>query len=114
MPLLAIPVDAFDEQLILRKQGSDDYGVDVVAGEHRRLVAGRILRVARASGRVAFFWSITGAAVPSARLGTSGEADDLDAAKVAFRHAFDEMLYWASAKGGGTLPWHVGAERLGG
>ncbi len=110
----ALSVAALSDQLLLRRTAPGDYAVLVEAGEHGRLTVGRIMRVNRASGRTAYFWTITGPAAPEAQVGLVGEEDDLDAAKAAFRRAFDSLLYWAALKKDGELPWHVGAERVGG
>jgi hypothetical protein len=106
MPLLLIPIDSLSEQLLARRTGADDYSIHVEAGEHGRLPVGRIMRVARASGRTAFFWTVTGPAVPDAGIALAGEEADLDVAKVAFRQAFDRLLYWAAEHKSGLLPWH--------
>lgn len=112
MPLLRIPVDAFADQLLARRIASDDYSVAVEAGEHGRLSVGRIMRVARSSGRTAWFWTITGPAAPDAGVGLAGEEADLDAAKAALRAAFDRLLHWAADRKGGLLAWHGGSERV--
>lgn len=107
-----IPIDALADQLLLKNQGENDFGVHVEAGEHGRLVVGRIMRVSRASGRIAWFWTITGTAEPQAEVGLVGEAEDLEAAKAEFRKAFDALLYWCSSERGGVVRWHVPVERL--
>jgi hypothetical protein len=50
MPLLIIQIDALSEQLLARRTAPDGYAVEVDAGEHGRLVAGRIMRMQRATG----------------------------------------------------------------
>ena len=93
MPPRPISIDALSGQLLLKTQGENDFGVHVDAGEHGRLVAGRIMLVQRSSGRVAWFWTITGPAQPDAKVGLVGEAEDIEAAKAEFRRAFDAILY---------------------
>ena len=112
IPLRTISIDAISDQLLARKTTEGDYTIIVEAGEHGRLTVGRIMLVARSSGRVAWFWTITGPAAPDAGVGLAGEADNLDAAKAALRSAFDRILYWASMAKNGELGWHVGAERV--
>jgi hypothetical protein len=107
MPPYPIQIDAFASQLLLRSQGDNDFGVHVEAGEHGRLTVGRIMRVSRASGRIAWFWTVTGPAGPDAGVGFAGEAEDLDAAKVEFRRAFDSVLYWCASNRGGEIRWNV-------
>ena len=107
MPLLTIPIDALAEQLLARRTGSDDYSISVEAGEHGRLPVGRIMLVARASGRTAWIWTITGPATPDAGIELAGEAEDLEAAKAALRGAFDRLLYWSSMAKDGELRWHT-------
>jgi len=114
MPLLTVQIDAIAEQLLARKTAENDFTISVEAGEHGRLTVGRIMLVARSSGRVAWFWTITGPAAPEAGIGLVGEADDLDGAKAALRAAFDRLLHWAAMARDGELGWHVGAERIGG
>ena len=114
MSHLIIQIDALAEQLLLRRNGEHDYAVEIEAGEHGRLAAGRILQVSRASGRVAWFWTITGPAAPDAGIALAGEAEDLESAKVDFRAAFDRLLYWAAMSRDGELGWHVPAQRVGG
>jgi hypothetical protein len=111
MPLLAFPTAALAGPLLLRKQGSDDYGADLEVNG-KRLVVGRIMRVARSSGRVAWFWTVTGPAAGDAGIGLVGETEDLDTAKAAVRQAFDRLLHWADMAKDGELGWHVGAERV--
>ncbi len=72
-----IPIDTLVGQLLLKPQGSDDYGVFVEAGEHGRLTVGRIMRVRRASGRTAWFWTVTGPAEPEAGIGLAGKLETL-------------------------------------
>jgi hypothetical protein len=57
-----IPVDELADQLLARCTAVDDYDVSVEAGEHGRLMVGRIMLVARASGRTTWFWTVTGPA----------------------------------------------------
>jgi hypothetical protein len=114
MPLHVISIDAISDQLLARKTAEGDYTIIVEAGEHGRLTVGRIMMVARASGRGAWFWTITGPAAPEAGVGLAGEADDLDGAKAALRAAFDRILKRASMVQNCELGWHVGAERVGG
>ena len=114
MSLLTVPIDALADQLLARKTAENDFSIIVEAGEHGRLTVGRIMLVARASGRVAWFWTITGPAEPDAGVALVGEAEDLDGAKAALRQAFDRLLHWASMARDGELGWHVGAERVGG
>ena len=102
-----IPIDALASQLLLRSQGDNDFGVHVEAGEHGRLAVGRIMRVSRASGRIAWFWTVTGPAEPDAGIGLVGEAEDLDTAKVELRKAFDAVLYWCASNRGGEIRWNV-------
>ena len=102
-----IPIDALTSQLLLRSQGDNDFGVHVEAGEHGRLAVGRIMQVSRASGRIAWFWTVTGPAEPDAKVGLVGEAEDLDAARVEFRKAFDAVLYWCASNRGGKIRWNV-------
>jgi hypothetical protein len=59
MPLFAIPIDALSDQLLARPIGEADYAINTDAGEHGRLPVGRIMRVARSSGRTAWFWTLT-------------------------------------------------------
>jgi hypothetical protein len=114
MPLLPISIDAISDHLLARKTAENDFTIIVEAGEHGRLTVGRIMLVARASGRAAWFWTITGPAAPGAGVGLAGEADDLDGAKSALRSAFDRLLHWASMARDGELGWHIGADRVGG
>ena len=69
------------------------------------------MRVQRASGHTAWFWTVTGPAEPQAGVGLTGEADDLEAAKVEIRKAFDALLYWCAMRRDGEIRWHVPAER---
>ena len=78
---------------------------------HHRLVVGRIMQVSRASGRIAWFWTVTGPAEPDAKAGFVGEAEDLDAAKAEFRKAFDAVLCWCSSERAGVVRWHGGSSR---
>ena len=110
----SIPIDALADQLLLKPQGSDDYGVLVEAGEHGRLTVGRIMRVSWASGRIAWFWTVTGPAEPDAKVGLAGEAEELEAAKVEIRKAFDALLYSCAMRRDGEIRWHVPAERTAG
>jgi hypothetical protein len=110
MPLLTIPIDAISDQLLARKTTENDYTIIVEAGEHGRLTVGRIMLVARASGRVAWFWTITGPAAPNSGVGLVGEAEDLDGAKAALRQAFDRLQYWAAMARHGELHWHLADE----
>lgn len=114
MSPLTIPIDALSEQLLLRRIAENDYAVEVEAGEHGRLAAGRIMRVSRATGRTCWFWTITGPAAPDAGVALAGEAEDLESAKIDFRRAFDRLLYWAGMVREGELGWHVPAQRVGG
>ena len=114
MSLVIVHIDALAEQLLLRRRGEDDYAVEVEAGEHGRLTVGRVMRVARATGRTCWFWTITGPAAPDAGYATAGEAEDLDAAKADFRRAFDRLLYWAGMVREGELPWNTPAQRVSG
>ena len=107
MPPHPIKIDDFASQLLLRSQGDNDFGVHVEAGEHGRLTVGRIMRVSRASGRIAWLWTVTGPAEPDAGVGLVGEAEDLDTAKVEFSRAFDAVLYWCVSNRGGEIRWHV-------
>lgn len=107
MPPHSIQIDALASQLLLRSQGDNDFGVHVEADEHGRLAVGRIMRVSRASGRIAWFWTVTGPAEPDAGIGLVGEAEDLDTAKVEFRKAFDAVLYWCASNRGGKIRWNV-------
>jgi hypothetical protein len=109
MPPYPIKIDALASQLLLRSQGDNDFGVLLEAGEHGRLTVGRIMRVSRASGRIAWFWTVTGPAEPDANVGLVGEAEDLDAAKVEIRKAFDSLLYWCNMRRDGEIRWHVPA-----
>lgn len=114
MSHLIIQIDALSGLLLLRRIAEADYSVEVEAGEHGRLAAGRIMRVSRASGRTCWFWTITGPAAPDAGIALAGEAEDLETAKVDFRAAFDRLLYWAAMSRDGELGWHVPAQRVGG
>jgi hypothetical protein len=113
MPPLPIAIDGLADQLLARRTGTDDYSISVQASGGRRLTVGRIMRVARASGRVPWFWSITGIAEPEASIEMAGEGDTLDEAKAAMRQAFDRLLYWAALARSGELRWHVGEESSG-
>jgi hypothetical protein len=108
MPLLTVAIDSLSDDLLARKTADDDYTISIDAGAHGRLTVGRIMRVARASGRVAFFWTITGPAAPEAGIGLVGEADNLEDAKAALRQAFDRVLHWAAMRKDGELAWHGG------
>ena len=77
MPLLTIPIDAISDQLLACSTAENDYIVMVEAGEHGRLTVGRIMMVARSSGRTAWFCTITGPAAPDAGVALVGAAEDL-------------------------------------
>lgn len=111
MPLLTITVADLAEELLARNTGADDYSIAIQAAGGRRLPVGRIMRVARASGRSAWFWTITGPAAPDAGIGLAGEASTLDDAKGDLRQAVDRLLYWASMARSGELRWHTDEER---
>lgn len=83
--------DIFSGQpMHLARSADDDYRV-TIAGH----TAGRIFRTMRGSHRCIWFWTVTGPYLPGARLTGSGDADDLQGAKIAFRAAFDSWLAWA-------------------
>jgi hypothetical protein len=92
----------------------NDYGVLVEASEHVRLTVRRIMRVQGASGRTAWFWTVTGPAKPEAGIRLVWKADDLEAAKVEIRKAFDTLLYWCAMRRDGETRWNVPAERTAG
>lgn len=104
MALLTIPTLAH-APLLLRLRAPDAYEIAVEAGERGRLTVGRIMLVARSSGRSAFTWTVTGPKAPSAAVALAGEADSLDNAKADFRRTFDRLLAWADHERGG----HAGA-----
>jgi hypothetical protein len=106
MPPLPITDDDLSDQLLARKAGTDDYSISVQATGGRRLPVGRIMLVARASGRVAWFWTITGPAAPDAGIELAGEAQTLDEAKTDLRQAFDRLLCWAAMARSGELRWY--------
>jgi hypothetical protein len=74
--------------------------------------AGRIMLVARSSGRSPFLWTITGPAAPASGVALNGEADSLEQAKAEFRAAFDRLLHWAAMSRDVELQWHTGAPRV--
>lgn len=55
MPHLPISIDAISDHLLARKTAENGFTIIVEAGEHGRLTVGRIMLVARASGRAAWF-----------------------------------------------------------
>lgn len=114
MALLTVPVAKLADQLLLRGIGQDDFAVMVEAGQHGRLAVGRIMMVARSSGRSPFLWTITGPAAPECGVGLNGEAESLDQAKGDFRAAFDRLLHWAAMSRDGELRWHTEARRVAG
>lgn len=65
-------------------------------GEHGKPTVGRIIPVARASGRQACFWTIIGPAAPDAGIGLADEADGLEDLKTVFGGVFYQLLYRAS------------------
>jgi hypothetical protein len=78
--------------LVTKAIAEDDYIV-LIDG----IRAGRIMRQARSFGNTVWLWTVTGPALVQAGLTSSGEADTLDEAKLAFREAFDRWLDWALA-----------------
>jgi len=50
------------------------------------------MKVARSSGRLAYFWTITGPAAPDSGVSLSGEAESLPAAQTALREAWERIL----------------------
>lgn len=114
MALRTVPIATIADQLLLRSIGEEDFNVMVEAGEHGRLAVGRIMRVARSSGRSPFLWTITGPAAPDSGVALDGEAESLDEAKAEFRAAFDRLLRWAAASRDGELRWHTEARRIAG
>lgn len=83
------------QALVPKVIGRDDYSVGVDG-----LVAGRIMLRPAAFGTSRWFWSITGPALVQAELPSSGEADSLEDARVAFREMYDRWLTWAVAQEG--------------
>lgn len=61
-----------------------------------RFVAGRVMLVARYSGRIAFFCTITRSAIPDAGVTLVGEKAGLDDSKAALRAASDRHQLGAS------------------
>lgn len=59
------------------------------------LAAGRIMLRPAAFGVAHWFWTITGPLMVQAQLPSSGEAETIEEARVAFRSAFDRWLAWA-------------------
>jgi hypothetical protein len=111
MPLLTVTAADLAEELLARRVGTEDYAIAIQVAGGRRLPVGRIMFVARASGRSAWFWTITGPTALDAGIGLAGEAETLDDAKGDLRQAFDRLLYWASMARSGELRWHVDDER---
>jgi len=72
------------------------------------------MQVQRASGSTAWFWTVKGPAELEAGTGLAGEAEDLEAAKVEIRKAFDSLLYWCAMRQDGEVRWHVPAEKTAG
>jgi hypothetical protein len=110
MPPHPIPVADLRRPLLLRRRDNpagDDFAVEIDAGQHGRLVVGRIMSAARPGNATAFLWTVTGPAEPEAPVALSGDADDLPAARAAFRAAFDALLLWASMERQGELRWLV-------
>jgi hypothetical protein len=103
--MLTLPTSALTRPLLLRRTAATDFTVEIDAGEHGRLTVGRIMRVARAAGRAAWFWTLTGPAAPGALVALSGEAATREEAMTAFRGAWESVLAWAAA-GDGRLRWH--------
>lgn len=106
-----IAISDLDDQLLLRRTAPDDYVVEVAHTTKGRLPVGRIMRVMRASQRIAWSWSLVGPYAAEAKVTTIGEAADREEAKVALRAAYDTVLRWAAAERGGALVWHIGVDR---
>jgi hypothetical protein len=81
---------------------------DAVVGN---LIAGRVMLKLVAGGGEAWLWSVTGPYFPSDLQPTSGDAESLEAAKVAFKLKYNSWLYWAATQGG-DVHWHTGAPRV--
>ena len=104
----AYPVAHLAGPLILRRRDNahaEDFGVEIDVKEYGRLSVGRILQSRRPDLARVWLWSITGPAVPEAGLPIDGETESLDAAKVAFRDAFERLKRWAMMARDGELPW---------
>ncbi len=113
MLLLTLPAAALAGPLLLRRQGVDDYAVEIEAAGHGRLTVGRLMAVARGFSRRAWLWTVTGPAAPGALVALSGDAESREEAMTAFRAAWDGVRAWAAAeRPGGRLQWHVPAGRV--
>lgn len=71
------------------------------------------MKVARSSGREAWFWSITGPVGAGSGIRLVGETEALKDAKAAFRETFERLKYWAGMSRNGEISGHVGAKRVG-
>jgi hypothetical protein len=108
----AFPVAALAGPLVLRRKDNplaEDYSVHIDVEECGRLSVGRILQSQRPDLARVWLWTITGPAAPEAPVGLSGETESLDAAKAAFRDAFERLKRWAMMAKDGELPWLPGA-----
>lgn len=95
MPVTVDPDRFTGLPLLTKRLAPGDYAVTVDG-----LRAGRIMRQPRAFGVEVWLWSVTGPALVQAGLSSSGEADSLHDARLAFREALDGWLAWRTAQGG--------------
>ena len=100
MPRYLDPRRFAGKPMTLRTMAPGDHAVEI-DGE----TAGRIMRVARSSGRSAWLWSVTGPSMVTITSASSGEVETLAEAKREFRRAFDAWLADALSTGGETI-WH--------
>lgn len=88
--------------LVSKATAQDDYSIFIDG-----MTAGRIMRQARSFGKETWLWIITGPALVQAGMTSSGEAETLEQARVAFRERFNEWLTWATASSS-PVYWHDG------
>ncbi|MFN0191860.1 MAG: hypothetical protein ACKVP5_07760 [Aestuariivirga sp.] len=91
--------------LLPKRLADDDFAV--MAGE---FLAGRIMRKSKAFGESVWLWTVTGPYLPPQLQPGHGEADNLDAARAAFRAKFDAWRVWAAQQP--EPHWHVAVSRL--
>lgn len=99
MPSHLNPATLAGKPLMLRRLAAGDFAVRVDG----RLL-GRIMRKPVAGGSVVWFWTLTGPYVPPELRPGDGEAETLDAAKVAIKAKFGAWLQWATGRG--EVVWH--------
>lgn len=89
-----------DQPLHLARSSENDFQV-IVAGH----TAGRIFATLRSGRRHVWLWTVTGPYLPGAQLTGSGDAEDLQGAKIAFRTTFDAWFNWAIRQNEPVI-WH--------